>query len=204
MAGGRGMGWGRVLRQPALPSAAVQLSKGMFEQDNMPPTAQIKCYREQVGRSEGKRSPKQQSDQGSDSVIWFMFPLPGLPAAGGGHRMSAKWMPSRALLPPSPAAPAGAASGFIPSVCAVGLASDLIASALTASALIPQPLLPQPLPPPPLPVSAARARSVLTAQKRAPPSPHPQPLAPSALSPPLSPPHPSPLHPGSPPLAPEP
>lgn len=129
------MGWGRVLRQPALPSAAVQLSKGMFEQDNMPPTAQIKCYREQVGRSEGKRSPKQQSDQGSDSVIWFMFPLPGLPAAGGGHRMSAKWMPSRALLPPSPAAPAGAASGFIPSVCAVGLASDLIASALTASAL---------------------------------------------------------------------
>lgn len=28
---------------------AAQLSKGMFEQDNMLPTAQIKCYREQVG-----------------------------------------------------------------------------------------------------------------------------------------------------------
>lgn len=56
-----------------LPSAAVQLSKGMFEQDNMPPTAQIKCYQEQVGQFEGKRS--QQSDQGSDSMIWLMFPL---------------------------------------------------------------------------------------------------------------------------------
>lgn len=127
---GGGWGWGRVLRQPALPSAAVQLSKGMFEQDNMPPTAQIKCYQEQVGQFEGKRSPKQQSDQGSDSMIWLMFPLPGLPAAGGGHRMSAKWMASRALallhLQPQRGLP-------------------LVSHHQSVQWALPQPLLPQPL-----------------------------------------------------------
>lgn len=70
------------------------------------------------------------------------------------------------------------------------------ASALTASALpCLSPSLPQPLPPLPFPASASRARSVLTGQKRAPPTPNPYLLLPppsQPLSPPLT---PSPLHP---------
>ena len=85
-------------------------------------------------------------------------------------------------VPLSPADPAGTASDFTPSVCAVGLASAL--PCLSPYCLSPS--LPQPLPPLPFPASASRARSVLTGQKRAPPTPHPYLL----LPPPHSPSHP--------------
>lgn len=151
---GEGDGGGAGPQTASSPFSHVQMAKECLS--NMPPTAQIKCYQEQMSRFEGKRPQSNNQTKGLTPADLVNVSSPRLARGEGGHRMSARVDGLPCPGPPSPAAPAGNhLSGFTPSVCAVGLASALTASApypsaLTASAL---------------PCLSCQSRSVLIARR---------------------------------------